>query len=68
MIIKIITAEPFEITDRNEAILMGAPWYTSAVQKWNGTSEILKANPEKKNMNPITNVRFVLFDSTGYSN
>src|SRR3989304_5775670 len=26
---------------------VGAPSYTSGVQKWNGTAEILKANPTK---------------------
>jgi len=50
--IKIKTAAPFEITDRYEVILTGAPSYTSAVQRWNGTIDILNAIPAKKNINP----------------
>ena len=37
----------FDITERKAVTETGAPSYTSAVQKWKGTAEILKAKPEK---------------------
>ena len=39
----IIMANPaaFEATDRKAVTVIGAPSYTSGVQKWNGTAEIL---------------------------
>src|SRR5690348_18064781 len=42
---KIKTAAPLETTDRKAVTATGDPSYTSAVQRWNGTTEILKANP-----------------------
>ncbi len=35
----------FEATERNAVIVIGAPSYTSGVQKWNGTAEILYPKP-----------------------
>ena len=32
----------FEPTDRNAVTGVGAPWYTSGTQIWNGTAAILK--------------------------
>src|SRR5688572_1636515 len=32
-------------TDRNAVTAVGAPWYTSGHQKWNGTDAVLKPNP-----------------------
>jgi len=46
--ININSAAPFEITERYDVILTGEPSYTSAVQRWKGTIEILKAIPEKR--------------------
>ena len=50
IIIKMKTAAPFEITERYDVMLTGAPSYTSAAHKWKGTIEILNAIPAKKKM------------------
>ena len=42
---------PFEITERKEVVAMGEPSYTSAVHKWKGTIDNLKANAVNKNTN-----------------
>src|SRR5690349_4335182 len=42
---KIKTAAPLETTDRKAVTATGDPSYTSAVHRWKGTTEILKANP-----------------------
>src|SRR5712692_6475031 len=39
--ISIANPADFDATERNAVIVMGAPSYTSGVQKWNGTAEIL---------------------------
>src|SRR5918997_6909477 len=39
-------------TERKAAALVGAPWYASGVQKWNGAAETLKAKPETKRTRP----------------
>jgi hypothetical protein len=54
IIIRINTAAPLEITERYEVMLTGAPSYTSAAHRWNGTMEILKAIPLKKKMKAMT--------------
>ncbi len=41
----------FETTDRYEVTATGAPSYTSAVHRWNGTAEILKENPDINKIN-----------------
>src|ERR1041385_329361 len=45
----IIIANPaaLEATERNAVIVMGAPSYTSGVQKWKGAAEILYPNPAR---------------------
>ena len=35
---------------------VGAPWYTSAVQVWNGTSDTLKPKPTSSNAIPASNI------------
>ena len=35
----------FDATDRNAVTGVGAPWYVSGVQKWNGTALTLNAKP-----------------------
>ncbi len=35
---------------------VGAPWYTSAVQVWNGTSETLNPKPTRSNAIPASNI------------
>src|ERR1041384_7682422 len=44
---RIIIAKPaaFEATERNAVMVIGAPSYTSGVQKWKGTAEILYPKP-----------------------
>src|SRR5690349_11766069 len=49
MVIKIKTAAPFETTERNVVTTTGDPSYVSAVHKWNGTRDILNANPATRN-------------------
>jgi hypothetical protein len=39
---------------KNAVIFVGDPSYTSAVQRWNGTREILNAIPVKKKINART--------------
>src|SRR3712207_3923425 len=39
-------------TERKAAALVGAPWYASGVQKWNGAAETLKAKPETRRTRP----------------
>src|SRR5688500_15236 len=34
-------------TDRNAVTAVGAPWYTSGHQKWNGTDAVLNPKPAK---------------------
>src|SRR3990172_8842527 len=53
-ITRINAAKPaaLEAVDRNPATGVGAPWYTSGAQKWNGTAETLKPNPTSTS--PIT--------------
>ncbi len=46
---KIKATAPFETTDKNAVTAMGEPSYTSAVHKWKGTMESLKANAVNKN-------------------
>ena len=41
------------MTERYDVTAVGAPWYVSAVHRWNGTSEILNPRPEKKNTKAI---------------
>jgi hypothetical protein len=52
IIIRINTAAPLEITERYDVIFTGDPSYTSAVQSWKGTIDILNAIPAKKKINP----------------
>ena len=40
--------DPLETTERKEVTAIGEPSYTSAVHKWKGTTESLKANAETK--------------------
>src|SRR5918911_3950169 len=42
----------FGATERKAAALVGAPWYASGVQKWNGATETLKAKPETSKTRP----------------
>jgi len=48
---KIKATAPLETTDKNDVVAMGAPSYTSAVHKWNGTTESLNANAVKRKTN-----------------
>ena len=45
------TIDPLEITERYAVTVAGAPSYTSAVHRWKGTADSLKAKPVKVNMN-----------------
>ena len=36
----------------NAVIGLGAPWYTSGVHMWNGTAEILNAEPDDQERDP----------------
>ena len=49
---------PFSIWIFGLVTLIGAPSYTSAVQKWNGTSEILNPIPLTKKMKPSATIAF----------
>jgi hypothetical protein len=40
--------DPFDITERNAVAAIGEPSYTSAVHKWNGTMDSLKAKAVNK--------------------
>src|SRR3990172_12528094 len=44
---RVITAKPAALgaTDRKAVTGVGAPWYTSGHQKWNGTDAVLKPKP-----------------------
>jgi hypothetical protein len=48
---KIKATAPFDITERKEATATGDPSYTSAVHKWNGTTDNLNANAVKRKTN-----------------
>src|SRR4051794_16951317 len=39
-----------EATDKNAVMGVGAPWYVSGAQVWNGTADTLKAKPTTMNM------------------
>ena len=43
----------FTTVDINMVKIVGAPSYTSGVQKWNGAAEILNRKPTKINKTPI---------------
>jgi hypothetical protein len=43
----------FTTVDINIVKIVGAPSYTSGVQKWNGAAEILNKKPTKINNTPI---------------
>src|SRR6476661_7696915 len=40
----------------NAVMGVGAPWYTSGVQVWNGTAATLKPSPTSSSANPATKV------------
>ena len=48
--VKVNRTAALETTERNEVTATGAPSYTSAVQRWKGTADILKAKPETNNI------------------
>ncbi len=43
----------FTTVDMNIVKMVGAPSYTSGVQKWNGAAEILNKKPTKINNTPF---------------
>ena len=43
----------FTTVDINIVKIVGAPSYTSGVQKWNGAAEILNKNPTRISKTPI---------------
>ena len=48
---KVNKTAAFDITDKKEVTATGEPSYTSAVHRWKGTAEILKAKPDINNIN-----------------
>jgi hypothetical protein len=50
----ISTAKPaaFDATARKAVTGVGAPWYTSGTQIWNGNAPILNATPERTSTMP----------------
>ena len=51
---KIKTIDPFDMTDKYAVTGTGAPSYTSAVHKWKGTEDNLKAKPVNAKINANT--------------
>ena len=62
---RIIRAKPaaFETTDSSAVVGIGAPSYTSGVQKWNGTAEILYAMPANISMIDVASASSLPVDS-----
>src|SRR4051794_29742316 len=51
---KTAKAAAFVATAMNEVTGVGAPWYTSGVQVWNGATEHLNARPTEASATPVS--------------